>query len=138
MSDWRIEDDRRTATRNFCAFLHNPANAQDRNDCTIRTENAHNPFPVYAKAKEVFAREGGFTIEEDFPPGRAPEEAIPAAVEFRVYEERERFPRDNLVTLVLPRPDMPLPTGPSFKVSKYYRCTWTPWRSRLLSSTKKR
>lgn len=118
MSDWQSPDDRRTATRAFCVYLHNPANAQDRKDCTITMANVNNPSLAYAKAKEIFAREGGFAT-------------IPSAVEFRVYES-DLLPRDNLVTIVLPRPDIPLPTGPSFDASMIYRCTWTPYRMSLL------
>jgi hypothetical protein len=120
MSDWQIPADRRTATEAFCIYLHNPANAQDRKDCTITTSNVNNPASAYAKAKEIFAREGGFAT-------------IPSSVEFRVYESTDLMPRDNLVTIVLPRPDIPLPTGPSFDASIVWRCTWTPYRLSLLA-----
>jgi hypothetical protein len=119
MSDWQNPDDRRTATHAFCVYLHNPAHAQDRRDCTITMANVNNPSPAYAKAKEIFMREGGFAT-------------IPAEVEFRVYEN-DLMPRDNLVTIVLPRPDIPLPTGPSFDASLIYRCTWTPYRTSLVA-----
>ena len=132
MNDWKNADHRRAATRTFCEWLHDPANIQDRLDCTIKLSNETDPTAAYKKARELFADKGGFVREESYAPGTAPKEAIPAAVQFRVYEETELIPRDNLVTLVLPRPDQPLPTGTSFKVMKYYRCTWTPWRSRLM------
>jgi hypothetical protein len=129
MNDWRDATHRRNGTEAFCKFLHDPVNLQVREGCTIAQETT-NPGAAYAKAKDVFAKQGGFVKEEDFPAGSAPKEAIPKIVEFRVYEE-DIYPRDNLVTIVLPRRDQPLPTGASFDVTDIYRCTWSPWASLL-------
>jgi hypothetical protein len=90
-----------------------------------------------AQARKIFADQGHYVKEEDYDPGQAPKEAIPRAVEFRVYEETDMLPRDHLVTIVLQRPDEPLPTGSLFDARKYYRCTWSPWTSKMQAEYEK-
>jgi len=131
MNDWKNPDHRKSGTVAFCTFLHDPANQAVRNQCTI-TSNTTNFAAAYEMAKRVFAQQGGFVREEDYAQGQAPKQAIPSAVEFRVYEELEMIPRDNLVTIVLPRPDQPLPIGQAFDVFAIYRCTWSPWSAHRL------
>jgi hypothetical protein len=125
MKDWTNPNDRKAGTENFCRFLHDPANLEVRKQCTIRKDTT-DPTAAYAKAKKVFAEQGGFVREEDVTSDQDPKKAIPKAVEFRVYEETDILPRDNLVTMVLPRPDQPLPNL-SVDVRDVYRCTWSPW-----------
>lgn len=133
MRDWTDETDRKDATELFCRYLHAPGqqNQIDRGACTVKPGTDPKLLPaIYAYARDIFAREGNYKKEEDFPTGQAPKSAIPMAAEFRVYEELEMHPRDELVTIVLQRPDKPLPTGAAFDPRKYYRCTWTPWTSK--------
>jgi hypothetical protein len=103
---WDDAEARREATRAFCVFLHKPENAQVREKC--KNDSAY--------ARTVFAEQGGFSPD-----------AIPKETEFRVFEEKDMFPRDKLVTLVLPPVDKPLAAADKIDVPEVYRCTWVPY-----------
>ena len=113
-NSWDNADARRQATRAFCVFLHKPENAQEREKCKND--------PAYART--VFADQGGFPLEEDAAPGGIV--PIPKETEFKVLESKDMFPRDKLVTLVLPPADKPLDPD-KIDVPEVYRCTWVPY-----------
>ena len=118
INNWDEAEPRRQATRAFCAHLHRPENTQVRQKCK--------DDPAYART--LFAQLGGFCLEEELAPNEAnPIVPIPKQTEFRVFEEKDMFPRDRLVTLVLPPPDKILPETAKIDVGEIYRCTWMPW-----------
>jgi hypothetical protein len=118
IKNWDSGDARRQATRAFCAHLHKPENASVREKC--KTD------PAYARS--LFAQQGGFCLEEELTPDESnPIVPIPKQTEFRVFEATDMFPRDRLVTLVLPSRDKPLPETAKIDIGDIYRCTWIPW-----------
>lgn len=118
INNWDNADARRQAARAFCAYLHRPENAEAREKCKSD--------PVFAR--NLFAKQGGFCLEEEITSDEANSiVSIPKNVEFRVFESTEMFPRDRLVTLVLPPRDKELPDPAKIDVGDVYRCTWQPW-----------
>jgi hypothetical protein len=98
--------------------LHRPENVEARTNCKSD--------PVFAR--KLFAQLGGFCLEEELAPDEAnPIVPIPNLTEFRVFEATDMMPRDELVTLVLPSRDRPLPETTKIDTSDIYRCTWQPW-----------
>lgn len=118
INNWDNADARRQATRAFCAYLHRPENVQAREKCK--------GDPTYAR--NLFAQQGEFCLEEELTPDEAnPIVPIPKHTEFRVFETTDMFPRDRLVTLVLPPAEKPLPELAKIDIDEVYRCTWSPW-----------
>jgi hypothetical protein len=118
INNWDNGDARRQATRAICAYLHRPENSEARDKC--RSDSAY--------ARILFAQMGGFCLEEELTADESnPIVPIPKQTEFRVFEATEMFPRDRLVTLVLPPADKPLPETAKIDVGEVYRCTWIPW-----------
>lgn len=118
INNWDHADARRQATRAFCAYLHKPENLNAREKCKSD--------PAYART--LFAQLGGFCLQEELTPDEAnPIVPIPKQAEFRVFEATEMFPRDRLVTLVLPPLDKALLEPGKIDVGEVYRCTWQPW-----------
>jgi hypothetical protein len=118
INNWDNAEARRQATRAFCAYLHRPENVEMREKCKSD--------PAYART--VFAQQGGFCLEEELTPHEAnPIVPIPTQTEFRVFEATDMFPRDRLVTLVLPPRDKTLPEPAKIDIGEIYRCTWEPW-----------
>jgi hypothetical protein len=116
--NWDDAEARRQATRAFCAYLHRPENAQAREKCK--------GDPAYARM--LFAQQGGFCLEEELPADESKSIVpIPKHTEFRVFEEHEMFPRDKLVTMVLPPADRILPETSKIDPGDVYRCTWVLW-----------
>jgi hypothetical protein len=118
INNWDDADARKQATRAFCAYLHRPENAQAREKCK--------GDPAFAR--NLFAQQGGFCLEEELTPDEAnPIAPIPKQTEFRVFESTDMFPRDRLVTLVLPPADKVLPETAKIDTGEIYRCTWVLW-----------
>jgi hypothetical protein len=127
MNSWKTDEEgriaRARATRLFCGWLHDPANAADRKACTLP------PKPTPAEedaasvaAKELFARLGQFDLEDPTHPSPP---SIPANTKFKVYEMDPRKGRDELVTMVLPPLDAKFPDP--FAAVDYYPCTYWPY-----------
>lgn len=107
---------RAAATRLFCEHMEN--NPEDRRACAEPNEEGHR------KAKELFAKLGGFYLEgaEDMPEDFKP---IPEKTVFRVYNFDPPQERDDLVTIVLPQGKTP--PDQEFVAEDYYRCSYWPW-----------
>jgi len=118
INNWDNGDARRQATRAFCAYLHRPENKSAREKCKSD--------PAFAR--NLFAQLGGFCLEEELAPDECnPIAPIPKETEFRVFEATDMFPRDKMVTLVLPPPDKPLGETAKIDIGDIYKCTWDPW-----------
>lgn len=118
IKNWDDAEARRQATRAFCVHLHQPENNQTRKKC--KDDSAY--------ARTLFAQLGGFCLEEELTPDEAnPIVPIPKQTEFRIFEGEDMFPRDRLVTLVLPPADSILPDAAKIDIGDVYRCTWIPW-----------
>jgi hypothetical protein len=118
INNWDNADARRQATRSLCVHLHKPENAQVREKCK--------GDPAYART--LFAQVGGFCLEEELTADESnPIVPIPKHTEFRVFEATDMFPRDRLVTLVLPPADKILPETSKIDFGEVYRCTWVAW-----------
>ena len=118
INNWDDAEARRQGTRAFCAYLHRPENIEAREKC--KDDSAY--------ARTLFAKLGGFCLEEELTPDEAnPIIPIPNHTEFRIFEVKDMFPRDRLVTLVLPPPDKILPETAKIDIDEIYRCTWWPW-----------
>lgn len=101
MRDWSKGGERRDGIRQIIAYLHDPANRSEREQCKTNR----------ACAKQLIQTVGQFTN-------------IPAQTEVRVYEKIEIPPRDeDLAVLVLPDPKLALPATGKIDVSQIYRCT---------------
>src|SRR3981081_2021807 len=99
INNWDNAAPGKQATHAFCAYLHRPENAQAREKCK--------GDPAFAR--NLFAQQGGFCLEEELTADEAnPIAPIPKQTEFRVFESTDMFPRDRLVTLFLLPPDKKL------------------------------
>jgi hypothetical protein len=136
MNDWFDATQREEATKVFCTYLDQLANKAVRDACSVNKTNYNNPQLLATASKlarDTFATQGGFVKEEDYPAGAAPKGAIPKDVNFTVYEEEDKLPRDYAVVIVLPKQGH-LPTGSSWDVFGIYRCTWSPWAALPIGS----
>jgi hypothetical protein len=111
-TNWTNLPAREKALWDFCKKMADPANAAMRERC----------IKDHWYAKTCFA-EDWFYLEGD--PAAGDFKVIPSEVEFRVYDfDPEK--RGDLVTIVLPPKDTPLPV-PDQKVRGLeivWRCTW--------------
>lgn len=126
MNAWSIDEEgriaRARATRLFCEWLHDPANANDRKACTLPKPTPAEEDAASDAAKALFARLGEFDLEDGTHPSPP---AIPAKTKFKVYEFDPKKGRDELVTLVLPPLTAKLPDP--FVAMEWYPCTYWPY-----------
>jgi hypothetical protein len=113
MNNWDKPSAREAAMWDFCKRMRDPANAAERERC--KKDRWY--------AKTCFAKDW-FYLEGD--PAAGAFETIPSGVEFRVYEVDPPDKRDDMVIIILPKDNVPLPI-PDHKVrgiEDVWRCTW--------------
>jgi hypothetical protein len=120
MRDWRNIEHRREATIIFRDFMEKPANAQIKQDCCNKPD----------EAKRQFAIRGEFYLPdvdlEGQPPkpGNVEDIQIPRSVQFKVYDS-EDVKRHDLAVLVLPSSKGEM----SPEASDVWIAAWPQWGS---------